>query len=159
LSIDLWTAVLTIASFFLLYFLLNTFLYKPVLKFMDDRKARIDAGLEEGKKAKQADDENRSLLDGEIRKSGAEAKQLIAEAKSSGEEARSEALSRARDEAAGALKEAALRIEEEKRSAEAEAESSMPEYVAVLAARLLGDEAVVAANAADISQCVGQAND
>jgi F0F1-type ATP synthase membrane subunit b/b' len=50
LNIDLWTSILTVISFFLLYFLLNTFLFKPLLKFMDERKARIDAGLEEGKK-------------------------------------------------------------------------------------------------------------
>ena len=46
LSINISELVLTIISFFLLLFLLNKFLYQPVLKFMKERQARIDAGLE-----------------------------------------------------------------------------------------------------------------
>ena len=51
LSINLSELVLTIISFFLLLFLLNKFLYTPVLKFMRERQARIDAGLEKERAA------------------------------------------------------------------------------------------------------------
>ena len=51
LSINFSELFWGIFNFFLLLFLLNRFLYKPLIKFMDDRKARIDAGLDEEKKA------------------------------------------------------------------------------------------------------------
>ena len=45
LQISVPEFILTIISFFLFMFLLNKFLFKPVLSFMDARKARIDEAL------------------------------------------------------------------------------------------------------------------
>ena len=154
MTLDLWTVILTIVSFFLLYFLLNTFLFKPIIKFMDDRKARIEGGLEEGKKAKQAKEENRRQLEEELRRTGGEAKQVLADAKSVDEADRAKVLESARNDATAALKDARGRIGEEKKAAEASVSESMPELVAALTARLLGDDAVVSANAGLIRDCV-----
>lgn len=53
LSINFSELVLTIISFFLLLFLLNKFLYTPVLKFMRERQARVDASLEKERLAQE----------------------------------------------------------------------------------------------------------
>ena len=45
LSINISELIWTIINFFLLYFLLKRFLYKPICEHMDARQARIDAGL------------------------------------------------------------------------------------------------------------------
>ena len=58
LSINFSELFWGIFNFFLLLFLLNRFLYKPLIKFMDDRKARIDAGLDEEKKALEEEQAN-----------------------------------------------------------------------------------------------------
>lgn len=147
---------MTVLSFFLLYILLNTFLFKPLLKFMDDRRARVNAGLEEGKKAKQAKEDNRRALDEELRKTGGEAKTLLADAKAVDEDARSKALAAARDEAAEALKAARQRVSDEEKTAEESVEESMPELVAVLTAGLLGDDGIVSANSGLICDCVAK---
>lgn len=157
MTIDLWTVILTIVSFFLLYFLLNTFLFKPLLKFMDDRKARVEAGLEEGKKARQAKEENRRQMEDEVRRTGGKAKHILADSKSADEAERARALQDARNDAAAALKDARERIGQEKMAAEASVKESMPELVAILTSRLLGDEAVVSANAGLIRECVSDA--
>ena len=47
LSINPSELIWTILGFFALLFLLNQFLYKPIVRFMDERRARIDAGLNE----------------------------------------------------------------------------------------------------------------
>jgi len=154
LTLDLWTVILTIVSFFLLYFLLNTFLFKPIIRFMDDRKARIEGGLEEGKMARQAKEENRRQLEEELRRTGGEAKQVLADAKSVDEAGRAKVLESARNDATAALKDARGRIGEEKKAAEASVSESMPELVAALTARLLGDDTVVSANAGLIRDCV-----
>ena len=156
MTVDLWTLILTVLSFFLLYILLNTFLFKPLLKFMDDRRARVNAGLEEGKKAKQAKEDNRRALDEELRKTGGEAKTLLADAKAVDEDARSKALAAARDEAAEALKAARQRVSDEEKTAEESVEESMPELVAVLTAGLLGDDGIVSANSGLICDCVAK---
>ena len=147
---------MTVLSFFLLYILLNTFLFKPLLKFMDDRRARVNAGLEEGKKEKQAKEDNRRALDEELRKTGGEAKTLLADAKAVDEDARSKALAAARDEAAEALKAARQRVSDEEKTAEESVEESMPELVAVLTAGLLGDDGIVSANSGLICDCVAK---
>ena len=62
LQISVPEFILTIISFFLFMFLLNKILLKPVLSFMDARKARIDAGLAEGKNAEAALEENSHII-------------------------------------------------------------------------------------------------
>ena len=125
MTLDLWTVILTIVSFFLLYFLLNTFLFKPIIRFMDDRKARIEGGLEEGKMARQAKEENRRQLEEELRRTGGEAKQVLADAKSVDEAGRAKVLESARNDATAALMDARGRIGEEKKAAEASVSESM----------------------------------
>ena len=45
ISINISELIWTVINFFLLLFLLNRFLYKPVISFMEERQARIDAKL------------------------------------------------------------------------------------------------------------------
>ena len=51
MSIDPSTLVLMIINFVVLMLLLNIFLFKPVLNFMQQRQQRIDAGKNAGEKA------------------------------------------------------------------------------------------------------------
>lgn len=54
LSINFSELIWTIINFFLLYFLLKRFLYKPICEHMDARQARIDEGLSKEREAKAA---------------------------------------------------------------------------------------------------------
>ena len=92
LQISVPEFILTIISFFLFMFLLNKFLFKPVLSFMDARKARIDEGLAEGKKAETALEENKAQLAQELAQTGAEARGVINAARSDAEKAKGEVL-------------------------------------------------------------------
>ena len=90
LSINFSELFWGIFNFFLLLFLLNRFLYKPLIKFMDDRKARIDAGLDEEKKALEEEQANNDGIEAALdEKAGAEDKashsQAISEARSDAE--------------------------------------------------------------------------
>lgn len=99
LQISVPEFILTIISFFLFMFLLNKILLKPVLSFMDARKARIDAGLAEGKNAEAALEENKAQLAQELAQTGAAARGVINAARSDAEKAKGEALSAAHAEA------------------------------------------------------------
>ena len=58
ISINISELIWTVINFFLLLFLLNRFLYKPVISFMEQRQARIDAKLREEEEAKARIEEN-----------------------------------------------------------------------------------------------------
>lgn len=141
LQISLPEFIWTIINFFLLMFLLKTFLYKPVLNFMDKRQAAIDAGIAKGKEAERALAENNEKLSAEIVQSGAEARSLVAEAREEAEKAKGEVLTDAHAKAAQINSEVRSRVKDEEANERAAIEESMPELVDVLTKRLLhGDD-------------------
>lgn len=76
LQISVPEFILTIISFFLFMFLLNKFLFKPVLSFMDARKARIERRPCRGKESRDRLEENKAQLAQELAQTGAEAAAL-----------------------------------------------------------------------------------
>lgn len=154
LQISVPEFIWTIISFFLFMFLLNKFLFKPVMSFMDERKARIDAGLEEGKKANVALKENEARLAKELAEKGGEARNVICEARSEAEKAKSETLGTAHAEAEKLHKNVRERVKVEEDAAVKELDGSMPELVAILSGRLLGSD--VSGEAALIEGCVNK---
>ena len=152
LQISVPEFIWTIISFFLFMFLLNKFLFKPVMTLMDERKARIDAGLEEGKKARAALKENEAQLAQELAEKGSEARSVISEARSEAEKAKSETLDAAHAEAEKLHKNVRERVKAEEADAVKELDGNMPELVALLSGRLLGGE--VSDEAALIENCI-----
>ena len=152
LQISVPEFIWTIISFFLFMFLLNKFLFKPVMTLMDERKARIDAGLEEGKKARAALEENEARLAQELAEKGSEARSVISEARSEAEKAKSETLDAAHAEAEKLHKNVRERVKAEEADAVKELDGNMPELVALLSGRLLGGE--VSDEAALIEDCI-----
>jgi len=93
LSISPAEVIITIVNFFLLYFVLKHFLYDPILRFTEDRKARIAAGLEEDARVKQALADSSAAAEAKRCRADAEAKRILSAAHSadlrySGEEHR-----------------------------------------------------------------------
>lgn len=131
----------TVINFFLLMFLLKKFLYTPILKFMDERQARIDAGLDEGKKAEQALEENSKQLAAELSAKGDEARAVISEARSEAEKVKSAELEKAHAEAEKLNKQARERVRQCESDARGDIDQSMTELVGVLAAKLLNSDA------------------
>ena len=152
LQISVPEFIWTIISFFLFMFLLNKFLFKPVMTLMDERKARIDAGLEEGKKARAALEENEARLAQELAEKGSEARSVISEARSEAEKAKSETLDAAHAEAEKLHQNVRERVKAEEADAVKELDGNMPELVALLSGRLLGGE--VSDEAALIENCI-----
>ena len=152
LQISVPEFIWTIISFFLFMFLLNKFLFKPVMTLMDERKARIDAGLEEGKKARAALEENEARLAQELAEKGSEARSVISEARSEAEKAKSETLDAAHAEAEKLHKNVRERVKAEEADAVKELDGNMPERVALLSGRLLGGE--VSDEVALIENCI-----
>jgi len=158
LQISVPEFIWTIINFFLLLFLLNKFLYKPVLKHMDERKARIDAGLNQGKEAEKAMAESKEAFANELSQSGAEAREKISAARSEAEKAKSERLAEAHTEAADIHNDVNRRIEDEEAEANKAVDDSMAELVTLLSKKLLrSDEAAESPEL--IADCVNAAKE
>lgn len=138
LTISVPEFIWTIISFFLLMFLLNKFLYKPVIKFMDEREKRIAAGLQEGREAQKTLEENEEALKAELADTGSRAREIIAEARANADKAKGETLDEAHKEAERLHRDVRERVKSAEESQRSTVEQSMPELVAVLTDRLLG---------------------
>ena len=140
ISINLSELIWTVINFFLLLFLLNRFLYKPVTTFMADRQARIDAKLSEEEQAKEQVAENDRRLQDEKAKSREEAKNLLAQNAEEIEKRNAEILQEAKKASTQNRKasEAALAAKQEKTAEQLHA--AAPELAALVSERLLGEE-------------------
>ena len=54
MSINISEMIWTIICFFVLLLVLKTFLFGPLIRHMDERRSRIDAGLDEARRAEDA---------------------------------------------------------------------------------------------------------
>lgn len=137
LSINLSELVLTIISFFLLLFLLNKFLYTPVLKFMRERQARIDAGLEKERAANAEAAENEKRIEDAKTQRREEAKAILAKQRTDDGRAHEECAKQLLKDSAKERQEARVRVEAVAKDAKAKLDTEKDELANALAERLI----------------------
>jgi len=140
LSINVSEVIWTIVCFFALLFVLKKFLFDPLIRFMEQRQAAIDQGLERGRDAQRKKDENDAALREKWRERSVEVKQLLAEGKAADDRERAWVLESTQKETNKALQEANQRIEQERRQVCADAQEQLPQLVSILARQLLSGD-------------------
>lgn len=140
MSINVSEVIWTIVCFFALLFVLKKFLFDPLLRFMEQRQAAIDQGLERGRDAQRKKDENDAALREKWREHSVEVKQLLAEGKTADDRERAWVLESTQKEINKALQEANQRIEQERRQVCADAQEQLPQLVSILAQQLLSGD-------------------
>ena len=140
ISINISDLIWTIINFLLLCILLNHFLYKPVLRFMEDRQARVDAKLSEKRDAEAQAAENDARLEAEKAKSRDEAKRILTQADADTEEQHAAAMLQAREDAAQDRKDAEADLEARREQTAEKLGEATPELADLLARHLLGEE-------------------
>ena len=140
MSINVSEVIWTIVCFFALLFVLKKFLFDPLIRFMEQRQAAIDQGLERGRDAQRKKDENDAALREKWRERSLEAKQLLAEGKTADDRERAWVLESTQKETNKALQEANQRIEQERRQVCADAQEQLPQLVSILAQQLLSGD-------------------
>ena len=140
MSINVSEVILTIVCFLALLFVLKKFLFDPLLRFMEQRQAAIDQGLERVRDAQRKKDENDAALREKWRERSVEVKQLLAEGKTADDRERAWVLESTQKETNKALQEANQRIEQERRQVCADAQEQLPQLVSILAQQLLSGD-------------------
>ena len=137
MSINVSELIWTILCFFVLLFVLKKLLLDPILKVMDARKATVEEGLEAGRQAKIARDENDEALQQAKKDAAQQASALVQEAKNADEKARQDAVSEAKQSAAQSMKDRREKLKAEEQAVSAELEQELPALVETLASALL----------------------
>jgi F-type H+-transporting ATPase subunit b len=137
LSINPSETIWTILCFLALLFVLDRLLYRPLVRFMDARKARIDAGLNEEREAQAALDEEARGLAQERQERLREAGEELRADKGRSEEHRAEAVREAKKAASDAAEQAESEAEALRGKTSRELDLRRDELAETLKRRLL----------------------
>lgn len=139
LGINLGYLLTQILGITALILLLTAFLYKPVLRVLDERKARIAKGLEDARQAaiarENADAEAKRVLD----EARAEASNIRREAVVAAEQAAKDVEARAREDAKGILANARTEATEERNRILADLRGQVAAISIAAANKLVGE--------------------
>lgn len=138
LSINISELIWTVVNFFLLYFLLKRFLYDPVVKFTDARRARVEAELDKERAALAQSEENERTIAERISAGRSEAKELVESSRAGDARRSAEAAAAAGERAASELEAARRSIESERQRSAAGIRADMDALASELAGSLLG---------------------
>ena len=140
LSINISELIWTIINFFLLYFLLKRFLYKPICEHMDARQARIDAGLAKEREARETLEAENARLEEEKQTARELARTLLQQTEERAAAEREESLRQAKLQAKENEQQALEQLQSQSRQEDALLAEAEPALVELLARRLLREE-------------------
>ncbi len=136
-SVDGWKLAFQVINFLILLYLLNRFLFKPVLARLDERSAKIGKGLEDAEVAARDRELARAEREAAVAEARKEANEMIARANKIAEDTRNEILTTARAEAEKVSTRAREEIVAEKDKAMAEIRGQVAELALAAAGKLV----------------------
>ncbi|NPV06665.1 MAG: F0F1 ATP synthase subunit B [Anaerolineae bacterium] len=117
LGIDLWGILWQLVAFGILLFFLHRLMYRPTLRIVDERAARVREGMENAELARRRAEQAQLELDRSMEQARRRSQEVIEEATRAGEKVRQEMLEQARQEAARLVAQAREQAELEQRQA------------------------------------------
>ncbi len=138
MSINFSEVFWTILCFFALLFILKKFFFGPLIRHMDERQSRIDAGLDEIRRADEAREEARRAAETQWQEKNTEARHILNEGMARDDKARAEALEETHRKAIKTLEDARKEAEREEDITRDLVSSRGDELARELADRLLG---------------------
>ena len=139
-SVDVWKLGFQIVNFLLLLYLLNRFLFKPVLARLDERSSKIAKGLEDAEVASRDRELARAEREAAVAEARKEAAEMLARANKIAEDTRKEILDDARSEAEKVSARAREEIVAERDRAITEIRSQVADLALMAAGKLVQRE-------------------
>lgn len=129
----IWAAI----CFLVLLVVLKKLLFDPIIRVMDERRANVADGLEAGRKAKQARDDNDAAILQQQKETAQQASQLLEQTRADNEKARQQAVAAAKQASAQSMKDMRAELREEEAAVSARMDAELPEMVELLTDALL----------------------
>jgi F-type H+-transporting ATPase subunit b len=139
LGINLGLLVSQIFNFALLAVLLYFVAYKPILRMLDERSARIKKGLEDAEAASRRAAEMEQEFDQRMAEARKEGQEIIAQATQMSEKARQDILDKAREEARVQIDKAKDEIARERELAMADLRQQVAELSLSISEKVIGE--------------------
>jgi F-type H+-transporting ATPase subunit b len=139
LGLSIWEFIFTIINFIVLLILLKKFLYKPILKMLDQRKASIDEALTAADNARMEVASTEENLRNEIANAKSQAEDIVFDAKKNAERVQADIIASASDEAKSIADEATEQIAKEKTEAIAQLRSEIADLAILATQKVLSE--------------------
>lgn len=137
LGINVGGLIAQLVNFSILVLLLALFAYKPIVKMLDERAAKIKDSLERAEQIKQESDEAQDAINEQIGEARREGQSIIASANQVGERMKEEAREAARGEAEIILERARAEIQSERDAAIQDLRSQFADLTILAAERVI----------------------
>jgi len=141
IGINLPLLVAFVVNFLILFALLSIFLYRPVLKMLDERQTKIKDAMEQAEQIRQQTARSQEEIKAHLDTARKEGQTIIAQATQIGERLREEAKDGARQEAESLITKARTEIQRERDKAIEELRQEFAD-IAILAAEKVIKETV-----------------
>jgi F-type H+-transporting ATPase subunit b len=139
LGINLGYLVSQIINFALLALLLYFVAYRPILRMLDERSARIKKGLEDAELASRRAAEMEQQFEQRMTEARKQGQEVIAQATQMSEKARQEILEKAREEARAQIEKAREEIVRERELAMAELRQQVADLSLTISEKVIGE--------------------
>ena len=106
MSIKIWQILISLCKLVILGLILKRFLYKPVTRVLEQRRAALDAQYDEADKAKQEADAAKTAWEDKLSGAQAEADALLQTAAADADRRRGEIVRAAQEKADGIVRDA-----------------------------------------------------
>ena len=139
LGINLGYLISQIVNFTLLALLLYFVAYKPVLRMLDERSARINKGIQDAEQASRRAAEMEQEFERQMAEARREGQEIVAQATQASERAGQEILERAREESRAQIERAKEEIARERDLAMADLRRQVAELSLTISEKVLGE--------------------
>ena len=140
ISVNIWAIIASLANLLLLTWIIKKFLFKPVKKIMDARRAAIDEDYARAKETREKAEETKRTYDEAMAAARITGDQIIADANRTAEFRSNEIVAEAREKASEIRRQAEEDAELERRKAEDEMKHEIANVSAQLTGKLLERE-------------------
>ena len=140
ISVNLWQILISLANLLLIFLILKKFLWKPVKKVMDERKAMVDKQFADAAADEAKAEADKTAWAEKLAGADEEAKSRIADADETARRHGDRIVADAKDKAQGILRQAEAEAELERQKAVATIKEEIASVSAELAEKLLERE-------------------
>ncbi len=138
LNINFFTALFTLGNTVALFFVLKIFLFKPIMKMIQDRQKEIDDMYEEADQAKQQASSLRTEYEEKLTKAAQTSERMVKEAMERGQSRQEDIIRQANEEAEAIRQKAQADIAQEKKKALDDAKHEIAGLVMDVAGKVVG---------------------
>lgn len=139
-GINLWTLIAQIVNFSIIVFVLHRFIYKPILKILDERKDRIENSIKQAEVLEHRTQKLEEELKEKFKEAENKADTLISEAKQIAEKTRIQLVEQANQEVTSMIEKAKKDIEHDQAQMMQEVKSYIVDTSMIITQKILQDK-------------------